>query len=330
MALKDIPFTDLLLSDSGDGRLRGIPGQGQRMVPVPESCREEVRQMPPALRQAWLSKNLPAIRFEHHGVFYRVSHAPDINFGQCWFLRRMPSFVPSLEQLEVPNHIGTFLMHPAINHGLILFCGSQGSGKTTLASSLIKSRLTRYGGLAVTFESPAEMPLSGYYGDWGQCIQAEVPSEDDLPNLIQRSHMFAAPNIIFIGEIKSAIAAMESLRASLGSKEQMVIATIHGTSPIAALQRLLLWGKELDGANSALNLSMSLTAIIQLSLENEDDRKKLRIPEFLLIPYSGEFALSVRAKIKAGTLQAIEQDMNRQKGIIMHLGGVNKFLEGNT
>lgn len=329
MALKDINFTDLLLSNSGQARLRGVPGQGQRMIPVPEDCMQEVREMPIALREAWLAKNLPAIRFEHNEVIYRVSHAPDINFGQCWFMRRMPSNVPSLEQLKVPQYLGSFLMHPSINHGLILFSGSQGSGKTTLASSLIKTRLTTFGGLAVTFESPAEMPLSGYYGDFGQCIQAEVPSEDALPDLIQRSHMFAQPNIIFIGEIKSAIAAMEALRASLGSKEQMVIATIHGTNIISALQRLLLWGKELDGANASMNLAMSLTAIIQLSLENDGQGKRLSSPEFLLCPYEGEFSKTVRSKIRSGTLQALEGDINRLKSIIMHSqGGIESIISG--
>lgn len=328
MPLKNIRFTDLLLSETGEARLRGIPGQGVRMIPVPEDCREETMRMPPLLREAWMKQSLPAIRFGYEGVIYRVSRAADIGFGQCWFLRRMPAKVPSLEELEVPQHIGNWLTHERINHGLTLFSGSQGSGKTTLASSVIKTRLTRYGGLGVTFESPAEMPLSGFYGDFGQCIQTELASEDDLPGMIQRSHMFGQPNIIFIGEIKSAVAAMEALRASLGSKEQMVIATIHGTNILSALQRLLLWGKEIDGANAAINLSMSISAIIQLSLENEGAQKKLRIPEFLLVPYEGDFSVAVRAKLSHGTLNGLDAEINRNKNMILHGGGgINALLK---
>lgn len=320
MSLQNHPFTDLVISSTGAASLRGVPGQGIKMIPIPEDCKKEVAEMPQLLREAWMQKNIPAIRFEHNGVIYRVSRAPDIAFGDCWFLRRMPAKVPTLENIGIPKHIGNWLVHEQINHGLTLLSGSQGSGKTTTASALIKTRLQLYGGLAVTFESPAEMPLSGMYGDFGQCIQTELLSENDLPDMIQRSHMFGQPNIIFIGEIKSAVAAMEALRASLGSKEQMVVATIHGTNLMSALQRLLLWGKEIDGNNASINLAQSLSAIIHLSLENEGARKKLHVPEFLLVPYQGELSTSVRSKIKAGQLQGLESDINRSKNMILHSG----------
>lgn len=320
MSLHDLQFTDLVIASSGAASLRGVPGQGIRMIPVPENCKDEIREMPNLLRDEWMKKNLPAIRFQYKGVIYRVSRAPDIAFGDCWFLRRMPAQVPTLEMLAIPKHIGNWLIHEKINHGLTLFSGSQGSGKTTMASALIKTRLSLYGGLAVTFESPAEMPLSGMYGDFGQCIQTELPSEDDLPGMIQRSHMFGQPNIIFIGEIKSAVAAIEAMRAALGSKEQMVVATIHGTNLMNALNRLLLWGKELDGNNASMNLSTAISAIIHLSLESEENSKKLHIPEFLMVPYQGEISQSVRSKIKAGTIQGLESDINRSKNLILHSG----------
>lgn len=320
MPLQNLQFTDLIIAASGAARLRGVPGNGIHMVPVPKDCEDEIKEIPGLLRAEWMKKNLPAIRFQHNNVIYRVSRAPDIAFGDCWFLRRMPARVPDLEQLGLPQHIGSWLTHERINHGLTLFSGSQGSGKTTTASALIKTRLMRYGGLAVTFESPAEMPLSGMYGDFGQCIQTELKGEDELPDMIQRSHMFGQPNILFIGEIKSAVAAMEALRASLGSKEQMVVATIHGTNLMSALNRLLLWGKELDGTNASINLAMSLTAIIHLNMESEENGKKLHIPEFLLVPYEGEISQSVRAKIRAGTIQGLESDINRSKNLILHSG----------
>lgn len=327
MSLKELQFTDLLIS-SGNAHLRGVPGEGIHLIQVPDDCMDEIREMQLLLREAWMAKKMNAIRFQHKDVIYRVSRAPDIAFGDCWFLRRMPTQVPTLEMLGVPQHIGQWLTHEKLNHGLTLFSGSQGSGKTTLASALIKTRLSLYGGLAVTFESPAEMPLSGTYGDFGQCIQTELLTEDDLPTMIQRSHMFGQPNIIFIGEIKSAVAAMEALRASLGSKEQMVVATIHGTNLISALQRLLLWGKELDGSNAAMNLGMSLCSIIQLSLETEGTGKKLHVPEFLMVPYDGELSTAIRAKIKSGVLTSLEGEMNRIKNLILHGGsGVNSLLK---
>jgi len=319
MALKDLEFSDLLLTENGEGRLRGVPGKGVSICSLPADCADEAKALPGILANQWLQKkDATAIRYIHDGVVYRVSRAADVMSGQCWFLRKMPTTVPQIEDLGVPPHIAKWLVDPQNNHGLVLFSGSQGSGKTTLASALLKTRLMMYGGLAVTFESPAEMPLSGYYGDIGQCIQTEVTSESDLPMMIQRAHTFAQPNIIFIGEIKSAVAAMEALRAALGSREQMVVATIHGVDIVSALQRLMLWGQELEGANAAMNLSMTLSTIVQLVLDSEGSQKQLRIPEFLLVPFTGEFSTSVRTKIRTGAMEGLKGEITRNRNMMLH------------
>lgn len=320
-SLKDIPFSDLILAD-GRGTLKGVPGLGPRLKVVDEpNIAAALKELPYQLQEKMLNRNeMSAIRIEFQGMLFRACFAEDVT-SRTWFLRRISDHVPDMEELGIPAHILKFLVAPNRNRGLFLFTGAQSSGKTTLASSLIATRLRIFGGHCVTFESPAEMPLHGQYGDFGRCIQTEIDSESDLPLRIMRAHTYGSPDIIYIGEIKTAVSAIEALRVALGSNNQMVVATVHGTSLEAALQRLLNWSKETEGDNAALNLSMSLSAVVHLSLNNTGDGgKKLEIPQFLLIPFKGDFSDQIRARLKTGQLSGLADEIQRQRALILRYG----------
>ena len=61
------------------------------------------------------------------------------------------------------------------------------------------------------------------------------------------------PDIIYIGEIRNKYAASEALRVSLGSDDQIVVATIHGLDVPAALDRLATFAREIDGEVATSN-----------------------------------------------------------------------------
>jgi twitching motility protein PilT len=323
--LKDIKFSDMLLAEDGTF-LKGVPGQGQRLVPIttiPEiepSLAEALKELPHELTHVMLQRShMPAIRHTFEGIMFRVCYADDVG-GRSWFLRRIHDRVPSLEELGIPVHMLQYLLSAKKNRGLCLVTGPQSSGKTTVASSLVATRLTLFGGHCVTFERPAEMPLHGQFGEFGRCIQTEVETEEELPSRIMRAHTFASPDIIYIGEIKAAVAAVESLRVALGSNTQMVVATIHGTDIVAALQRLMNFAKEADGENAALNLSMSLAAVMHMSLNSQGEEKQLDVPESLFIPFSGDFSDSVRALLKTGSLSRLAENIQQQRNVMFRHG----------
>jgi twitching motility protein PilT len=205
--------------------------------------------------------------------------------------------------------------------GLVLFAGPQASGKTTMAGAFIVDRLIRYGGHAVTFENPAELPLSGPWGDKGYCFQTEIHSEAELPKCIEKAQRYASPDIIFIGEIRTKFAALESLRVALGSSRQIVVATIHGLNVVTALDRLLTWAREVDGDNACGNLSNALLAVIYLRLSELrlDGRRTVTSPEHLLLPFK-DHCLSVRAKLRDGSLSTLVDDMRALKNRIASEG----------
>ncbi|MEG1609969.1 MAG: ATPase, T2SS/T4P/T4SS family [Bilophila sp.] len=323
MPLSALLFSDLLIYSDGSGRLKGTPGKDRQLVPVPEDCAQEIRAIALKLGGSFLgnsrtseegNREIPkVIRFEHEGVRYRVADIHDVKNGQNWFLRRLADSVPNLETLGLPSYIIEWFLQE--EHGLVLISGAQDSGKTTTASSLVARWLTLRGGHAVTFECPAELPLDGDWGTFGHCYQTEILGESDLAPQIERAYRYAGPNILFIGEIKTRFAAVEALRAALGSSKQLVIATVFGLGIGAALERLINFARELDGENALQNLADSLLAVIHQNLIAEEDSRKLHIPEFLLLPFA-ERTKGTRAKIRKGEVHTLGDDITSLKNRI--------------
>lgn len=321
MPLSDLVFSDLILLQDGSAALKGCPETGQQLVPVPERFLPEVKDLPRLLLKALEERRkvdptidsrpeAATIRYEHNGVYYRVADLTDVDSGRTWFLRRIPSQVPDINALRLPSHLIDWLLSFEQRQGLVLIAGAQATGKTTTASALISGRLRLHGGHAVTYENPAEHILGGRHGP-GICFQTEIHGEQELASKIERSHRFGSPNIIFIGEIRTKFAAVEALRVALGSKEQLVIATIHGFSLQGALDRLINWSKEMD-ANACENLGSALLAVIF-----HDPEAAERVSDFLLVPFTSD-QTAIRAKIRQNQLVALHDDISRQKNMIKH------------
>lgn len=318
MALRDLEFSDLILCADGTVKLKGCPGTGSQLMDVPDSCLWEVESLPDKLSKVMQGNDQnQTFRVEHGDIHYRAACINDVRSRRTWFLRRLADQVPDVESLGLPRFMSDWLLREEQKQGLILISGPQASGKTTFASSLVAARLKKFGGHGVTFENPAELPLGRFWGEHGCCFQTEIRGEDELAKAIESAHRYASPDIIFIGEIRTRFAALESLRVALGSSRQIVIATIHGLGVVAALTRLLAWARELDGAAVSQNLADALLAVIHVSLETDgEERRHLRSAEFLLLPFK-QHTCGVRAKLRDGTkLQSLEDDMREQRNKI--------------
>jgi len=315
--LADLFFSDLIILPDGSARLKGCPESGQQLVPVPLDCEAEICDLPTLLAGEFIAKaslSCTTIRYQHHGIFYRVAVVTDIDGGQTWFLRRLPDFVPTLSSLGLPSWLCEWLMLPEQRYGLVLLAGAQACGKTTTASALVAERLKVFGGHAVTFENPAELPLGGKWGDFGFCFQTHIKGEDDLAIHIERAHLYASPNIIYIGEIHNKYSAIESLRIALGSRQQLVVATIHGIDVVAALERLINWAQEVDAGNACENLANSLLAIVVQDLEVDS-----KIQQFLFVPFK-ETSLGIRAKLRDKQFLSLADDIRSLRNRISTTG----------
>lgn len=317
MPLADVKFSDLLLLPDA-ARLKGCPGAGPQLIPVPEDCAPEVD----SLRESLSEHRQSAMRHRHGGITYRAARIDNVDGRQTWFLRRLADAVPDFSGLGLSPRLSEWLLAPEQRQGLVLFSGPQASGKTTAASAYVAGRLALYGGHGVAFECPAELPLDGDWGKFGYCCQTEIAGETELAREIERAHRYGSPDVIFIGEIRTRHAALEALRVALGSSRQLVVSTIHGLDVVAALTRLITWAQELDGSAACQNLADALLAVIHLSLDGEENAvRRLGAPQFLLLPFSGsEYAGGIRAKLRDNKLLTLPDDMRALKARIARQG----------
>lgn len=316
MSLSDLEFSDLILTegDTSSCFLKGTPESGLALAAVESDLYYEINELLELLKHTYEDKSSTlSLRVKFREMVFRVGMYQDIQRGRVFFLRRLPKSIPPFERLGMPKPVADWLMKPDTSKGLMLFSGPQASGKSTSASALIATRLRLYGGHAITYEHPVEMPLAGRHGEHGYCYQREITSEQELPAHIEQSHRYGSPDIIFIGEIRTKHAASEVLRIALGSNQQLVVATIHGITLSAALDRLLTWARELDGLIAHHNLSQVLLGCVhqELVFQATAPGRKLHVKEFLLLPFD-ESSISVRSKLREGNLN-LDDNIREQR-----------------
>src|SRR5690606_10186105 len=117
----------------------------------------------------------PEFALQYDDINYRVTNITDVDGQAIFVLRRPTASLRPIEQVGLAPAIVSRLLRPALP-GLIVVCGKTGAGKTSTAASLIKARMERYGGVAITVEDPPEVRLNGPHGPDGQgrCIQIEA------------------------------------------------------------------------------------------------------------------------------------------------------------
>ena len=195
-------------------------------------------------------------------------------------------------------------MHEDLNKGgLILLCGSNGSGKSTTCAAVLKERLYKYGGYCITVEDPVEIPLEGQHGD-GRCVQLEINPEEGFATKI-REIMRAYPTgqnlMMLIGEIRDADTASQALRSAIDGR--LVISTIHADNIKSAMKRLIVLASEKltdEGAKDLLSNSFRIG--IHQSLSTGDLKT-----EFLL----GN--KEIKNLTRRGDIDKINSEMERQK-----------------
>lgn len=328
MVLKSVSFTDLILHESGEAFMKGCDNCDQKLVPCDDDIAKEIKVLHEEVLKVHKESGRHTFRIQHEDIGYRVALYEGVVWGsgKVFFLRRIQEKVSPFTELGLPDALSEWLLSANQSKGLVLFTGAQASGKTFSASSLVATRLSTLGGHAVSFENPAEMPLDGKHGKFGFCFQAEIDHEEDLAEAIERSHRFASPNIIYIGEIRSKHAASEALRVCLGSDQQIVVATLHGFDLVTALERLVTMAREIDGDIASQNLAQGLLAVVHQQLEHVDGKTTLHVPQFLLAPFTENFK-GLRAKIKNGELAGLQEEMREQRNRIQ-FGGLEALCKG--
>lgn len=299
--LKTILFSDLIIGEKRS-YLKNVPDE-QLLLPLPEILKKEVG----LIKQELLKIDKNEFLFIFDGIQYRVSKLKSLN-ETLYILRKAVEEIPTLQELGFPQSIIKLLCLEKRNKGLCLFSGKMGSGKTTSASSLIKARLSIFGGHAITLEDPPELPLENEYGGGkGVCFQRDITGQS-LGLSIVETMRHASPEIIFLGELRTSDGVSQALRAAING--HLIVATIHASGVIETLRRLIALSREKDGDAAESLLSEGFSCVIHQNLVRNPKRLEM---QFLF----REEKSSIDAKIRNGQLEQLVTDIQSQRNRIL-------------
>lgn len=260
-----------------------------------------------------------SIRVAGQDVDLRVSSLPTV-WGESIVLRFLGKTrnLPTLEGLGLaPDDADRLLALSERPSGILLVTGPTGSGKTTTVYRLL-DHLNDGQRKIVTVEDPVEIDLPGV-------LQMNIRAEIGLDFATGlRSILRQDPDVIFVGEIRDPETARIAVQAALTG--HLVISTVHTSSAIAAVTRLLDLGIE------AFLLGEVLTGMIgQRLLRRVDpsapDGYRGRIGAYEIVTVDE----AMRDAIRAGASQGAMLDIARASGFrTMREDALDKVARGLT
>lgn len=146
-------------------------------------------------------------------------------------LRLIPVDIPKFESLGIPQVVRDFA---DLHHGLVLFTGPTGSGKSTTMAALINEINHTRACHILTLEDPIE-----YIHQHNKSIvnQREIGGDTYSFSNALRAALRQDPDVILVGEMRD----LETITTAVTAAEtgHLVLATLHTSSAPAAVDRII-------------------------------------------------------------------------------------------
>ena len=251
-------------------------------------------------------------------------HAIESVEGKIMVFRRLPSVIPSIEEIGMPKGIVELLSHPRLNQGgLLIIAGETGQGKSTTAASTIAYRMQKYGSFCLTIENPVEMPLQGFYPSdadeniQGVCFQTDVKDENILESIKSslRCYPSVSNSILFLGETRDANMAAEVL--TIAANGHLVITTMHGSDLPTSLKRFLSLAVS-AGKNTPEEVYSIFSSVFRLMIHQRMEktpRGEKRIRPVIL--FSKDPSSIVSSRIKSQKIEMLTTEILEQNKAIL-------------
>ncbi len=247
--------------------------------------------------------------------------------GKIFIFRRLPSFIPKIEDIGMPQNIIELLLNDRLNNGgLVIIAGETGQGKSTTAAASIAYRLRTYGSFCLTIEDPVELPLQGFYENErepnrkGVCFQTNVEGDDvfDAIKSSLRCYPAVSNSILFLGETRDSMMASEVLK--IAANGHLVVTTLHGADLMTGLKRFISLAMSYKNANEAEVKSM-FASVFRLMIHQKmepigNGRKKIK-PTVLFSPSPSS---SIASRLRSGGLEMLATEIQNQN-MILSKGG---------
>ncbi|MDQ0213859.1 competence protein ComGA [Oikeobacillus pervagus] len=179
-----------------------------------------------------------SFQLDVNGIYtsLRVSTLPTAISKESLVIRILPQEIvlelPNLSLFQHSAHtLLAFLKH---SHGLIIFTGPTGSGKTTTLYSLVQHSSNQLNRKVITLEDPVEKQ-NDYLLQVQVNEKAGVTYSTGLKAILRHD-----PDVIMVGEIRDEETAHIAIRAALTG--HLVLTTLHTRDAKGAIYRLLEFG----------------------------------------------------------------------------------------
>jgi twitching motility protein PilT len=183
--------------------------------------------------------------------------------------RQVPANVPAFEELNLPPVIEELAARP---RGLVLCCGTVGSGKSTTLAAMIDSLNRREPRNIITIEDPVEF----LFRDKKCTIsQREIGLDTATFSEGLRHILRQDPDAIMIGEIRDA----DTMRTALMAADtgHLVLSTLHTVDATQTVNRIISFFPPHQHEEIRFMLAGTLQAVIALRLVPRSDLEG-RIP----------------------------------------------------
>ncbi|HEY3157247.1 MAG TPA: type IV pilus twitching motility protein PilT [Candidatus Eisenbacteria bacterium] len=178
--------------------------------------------------------------------------------------RQVPATIPSFEELNLPTVIEEIAGRP---RGLVLVCGTVGSGKSTTLAAMIDSVNRTVARNVITIEDPVEF----LYRDKKSTISQREVGLDTASFAEGLKHILRQdPDVILIGEVRDAETMQTALMAA--DTGHLVLSTLHTTDAPQTINRILSFFPPHQHEETRYMLSATLEAVIALRLMPRSDQ----------------------------------------------------------
>ncbi|MES2941436.1 MAG: PilT/PilU family type 4a pilus ATPase [Pseudomonadota bacterium] len=240
-------------------------------------------------------------------------------------VRFIPSTIPALESLNVPEILGELIME---KRGLLLMVGATGAGKSTTLAAMMDQRNSTTLGHILTIEDPVEFLFTNKKS---VVNQREVGSDTQSLQVALKNALRQAPDVILIGEIRDR----ETMSAAIAYAQSghLCLATMHANNSYQALNRILSFYPVEVRSTMLGDLAAALKAVVSQRLLRTQAGGRAPAVEVMLntkliaeLIEKGDFSGVKEAmeKSMAEGSQTFEQDIARliTEGIVTRKEGI--------
>ncbi len=190
-------------------------------------------------------------------------------------IRRVASQGQTFAELNLPDVIQTLAES---RRGLVLVTGPTGAGKTTTIASMIGFINRTRRAHIVTIEDPIEVVHSD---DMSVIWQREIGPDTGSYAAALRQALRQDPDVIFVGEIRDADAALAAIQAA--QTGHLVLSTMHTIDATETISRLVELFPPKQHEQMRVSLAGALRGIVsQRLLERIDGRGRIPAVEVLI------------------------------------------------